>query len=174
MKTIILSLVITTCFLTSNVLAQEILIEDIALCTSVNEREPVYRFEPPALCSDSNTASIATIDSSIFRTIFLWTKVQTKHAGSIVHAWYKDGVEVMTAKSEYSFIDKILNIIDYIEVGLGWKQIANVKLKITPSPGYRTWSNKQLDPGSNGKWKVVVTSATHPDVKLCTVHFEVK
>ncbi len=78
-------------------------------------------------------------------------------------------------RTEYSWIDKVLKTIDEINIGLGWKKVASVDLKVKPSSGFRVWSKKQIDPiVHTGNWKVVISTASNPNTKLCIAKFVVK
>lgn len=150
---------------------------DIALATNIDGRQPLGIFSPPGTCRniDNPPTNIPVIDSRIHRKVFVWTKVKSSDSFVLRHAYYKDGIEFKTQRTLTPHIDKVMQIIDEIKVGLGWKNIANVELKIDESSGWRTWSSKEIDPIIHeGNWRVEITPTNDDENILCVVHFKVE
>lgn len=159
-----------------NVLAQSQII-DVVLCAGVEHRQPIHKFDPPGYCErlDSDQFAIPVIDSKMYRTVYLWTRVKAEEVQVMRHTWYKDGIEFKATRTEYSWIDKVLKFLGDIKIGLGWKNVASVDLKIETSSSYRTWSKKEIDPiVHKGDWKVEITPASDPYNILCVVKFKIK
>ena len=159
-----------------NVLAQSQIV-DIVFCTGVEHRQPIGIFNPPGHCErlDSAQLAIPVIDSKMYRTVYLWTRVKAEEVQVMRHTWYKDGIEFKQTRTEYSWIDKVLKFVGDIKIGLGWKKVASIDLTIKASSSYRTWSKKEIDPiVHKGDWKVVITPASDPSNILCVAKFKIK
>jgi len=124
---------------------------EVALARDVVDREPVDVFDPPGFCgrTEGREDMVPVIHSKTDTKVYLWVKVESPVAGTLRHSWYK--------------------------AGMGWEKMAEINLKIQKSPGFRTWSYKNIIPGvHNGKWMVVISTASDPEIALCKVDFEVK
>lgn len=76
-------------------------------------------------------------------------------------------------RTQYSWQDRILHFIENIEIGLGFKEISIVTLKIERSNDWRTWSEKNI--GSQiyvGNWRIDVVP-TDSEKIICSVYFKV-
>jgi len=121
---------------------------DVIFARDVVNREPVDPFQPGAYCGlgTAPSGSIPVIDSQQENRVYLWNRVKSQGDYVLRHRWYKDGVEV-----------------------------AMVELEVAESPGWRTWSSKNIDPNFHiGSWKVEVTAASNPSDVICVAHFIVK
>lgn len=123
---------------------------EVALARDVVNLEPVDVFDPPGFCGGTeNRGDIPVVHSKTDTKACLWIKVKSPVAGTLRHTWFK--------------------------AGMGWEKMAEVNLKIQKSPGFRTWSSKKIVPGvHNGKWMVVISTASDPEIALCKVDFEIK
>ena len=123
---------------------------EVALARDVVDREPSGVFDPPGFCgrTEGREEMVPVIHAKTDTTIYLWVKVESPVAGTLRHSWYK--------------------------AGMGWEKMAEINLKIQKSPGFRTWSSKKIIPGvHNGKWMVVISTASDPEIALCKVDFEI-
>ncbi len=121
---------------------------DVIFARDVVNREPIDPFQPGAYCGPESapSGSIPVIDSQQENKVYLWNRVKSQGEYVIRHRWLKDGVEV-----------------------------AMVELDVAESPGWRTWSSKNIDPNFHiGSWKVEVTTASNPSNVICIAHFIVK
>jgi hypothetical protein len=126
-------------------------IVEVALAREVVDLQPQEVFDPPAYCgrSEDRQNTIPIVHSTTDSKICLWTKVKSPAAETLIHTWYK--------------------------AGMGWEKMAEVKLNVQPSAGFRTWSCKKIIPqGYNGKWMVVISTASDPENALCKVDFEIQ
>jgi len=123
-------------------------IVDIIFARDVENMEPIAPFQPGTYCGEQaqTSGSIPVINSQDEQKVYLWNRIKSNAADVLHHRWYKDGVEV-----------------------------ALVELDLGESPGYRTWSSKNIDPNFHiGNWRVEVTTASNPNNVLCIAHFVVK
>lgn len=123
-------------------------ITDVMFARDVVNMEPIAPFEPGTYCEKNSKPSgpIPVIDSQDERIVFLWTRIKSPGDGLVHHTWYKEGV-----------------------------QQAVVDLSLRESPGFRTWSSKNIDPNFHlGRWKVVVSADGDPNDVLCVAHFIVQ
>ena len=130
----------------------EMAVVEAVLAGEVQDRDPLGRLEPAVSCEQVQNEGTATpvFDSTSGEKIFFWNKIQVGTAGVLRHTWYRKGDE-------------------------GWAQSAAVELMLSESPGYRTWSSKQIVPSLHqGEWKVEVSTADPPDQVLCTAKFRVE
>lgn len=151
-------------------------IVDVALSTNVVNRQPAGVFNPPGSCSTLNNppSNIPIMDSSVHRKVFLWTKVSASESFVLLHAYFKDGVAYQVKRTITPWIDKVLQYIEDIKVGIGWKNIANVELNVRQSDGWRTWSSKEIDPVVHkGSWRVQVSPTNNANEIICVVYFKV-
>ena len=121
---------------------------DVIFARDVVDREPVDPFQPGAYCGSQTapSGSIPVVDSRQENKIFLWNRVKAQGQDVIRHRWYKDGEEM-----------------------------AMVELDIAESPGWRTWSSKNIDANFHiGNWRVEVTAASNPSNVICVAHFIVR
>ncbi len=121
---------------------------DAIFARDVVNREPVKPFQPGVYCGSGSapSGSISVIDSQQENRVYLWNRVKSQGEDVIRHRWYKDGVEV-----------------------------AVVELDVAESPGWRTWSSKNIDPNFHiGSWRVEATAASKPSDLICVAHFIVK
>jgi len=121
---------------------------DVIFARDVVNREPVEPFQPGAYCGPETapSGSIPVIDSQQENRVYLWNRVKSQGEYVIRHRWIKDGVEV-----------------------------AMVELDVAESPGWRTWSSKNIDSNFHiGSWKVEVTAISNPSNVICIAHFIVK
>jgi hypothetical protein len=124
---------------------------EVALAQDVVNREPVGVFDPPGFCgrTEGREEMVPVVHSKTVPKVYLWVKVESPVEGTLRHSWYK--------------------------AGMGWEKMAEIDLKIQKSPGFRTWSSKRIIPGvHSGKWMVVISTASDPEIALCKVDFEVK
>ena len=145
---------------------------DIALANDVVSREPQGRF-PTVTCSASRSGDAPVVDTARNDAIYLWMRVSSEEDFVLRHRWFKDGVRVRTVRTYTSLLDRIVRIVDEVTVGLGWKELAGVELKVGGSEGWRTWSKKELDRLVHaGEWRV---DAVLPnDTVICSVYFSVR
>ncbi len=154
----------------------EPVIIDMAFSTDIHQREPIGVFNPPGFCANAGgePVSIPIIDSNIHRHVYLWNKVNSSDSFVLLHTWYKDGIQFQAKRTYTSLVDKVVQLIENIKVGLGWKKIADVELNVKPSPGFRTWSSKEIDPVVHrGLWKVHVSTTTDPNNIICIARFRI-
>jgi len=121
---------------------------DVIFARDVVNREPVDPFQPGAYCGQDArpSGSIPVIDSREEKKVYLWNRLKSSGEDVLRHRWYKDDVEQ-----------------------------ASVELDLGESPGWRTWSSKNIDPNFHiGNWKVVVTTASDPSNIVCVAHFVVR
>lgn len=124
---------------------------EVALARDIVSREPVDVFDPPGFCgrTEGREDMVPVVHSKTDTIVYLWVKVESPVAGTLRHSWYK--------------------------AGMGWEKMAEINLKIQKSPSFRTWSSKKIIPGvHNGKWMVVISTASDPEIALCKVDFEIK
>ena len=148
----------------------------VVLAPAIEKRNPVGAFGPGVSCRNNRPpdSEITTIDSST-RKIFLWTKIAALDAYIIQHRYYMEGYEgaVTIRPTEYS-PERRLRFIASLKAGLRIL-VANVGLAVRPSPSWRTWSSKEIDPNIHkGQWRVEVVSTHEGDNSLCTVYFNVR
>ena len=138
-------------FLSTPALADYEMLE-VALASSIQNREPIEPFSPSAHCEkdkDGKTA-IPTIDSSETDRVFFWTRLSSSTAGKIRHTWHLQKDE-------------------------GWQVIAEVDLSIRASSSYRMWSSKSLRPDLHiGEWMIVVSPTVQPERILCITRFSIQ
>ena len=168
--------VATLCLSVATASQAEISVVDVELAESVQDREPFRPTQPPAQClSDApNETIVPSISTQRISTLYLWTKLHSAQGDetSVRVGWFKDGLAVRVQRTEMSWRDRTLRFIEWVAVGLGWKELASVELRIRPSSGWRTWSTKELDRYVHaGKWRADI--ATIHDEVLCSVHFNV-
>ncbi len=147
-RSFIVSLIVfaTLVVFPSNSAGQEMV--DVIFARDVVNREPVDPFQPGAYCGSGTapSGSIPVIDSQQENKVYLWNRVKSQGEDVLRHTWYKDGMEV-----------------------------AMVELDVAESPGWRTWSSKNIDPNFHiGSWKVEVTVASNPSDVICVAQFIVK
>lgn len=147
-RSIVISLVFlaTLVGFPSNSSGQEMV--DVIFARDVVNREPVEPFQPGAHCGSANapSGSIPLIDSQQENRVYLWNRVKSQGDDTLLHRWFKDGMEV-----------------------------AMVELEVAQSPAWRTWSSKNIDPNFHiGSWKVEVTAVSNPSHVICVAHFIVK
>jgi hypothetical protein len=127
-------------------------VDKVVLSKEIEKRDPKGIFHPPAYCEkDKNgQAAIPVIPISQTSQAMFWTKIAATTPGKIRHSWHHqiDGV---------------------------WTKISEVNIPVKPSPGYRIWSMKSLNPDLHaGDWMVVVAPSNKPDRILCIARFTVK
>lgn len=123
----------------------------VILARDVVDRQPVDAFDPPGFCgrTEGREEMVPVVHSKTDSKVYLWVKVESPVAGTLRHIWYR--------------------------AGMGWEKMAEIDLKIQKSPGFRTWSSKKILPGvHNGKWMVVISTASDPEIALCKIDFEVQ
>lgn len=126
-------------------------IVEVALARDVVDLVPQNVFDPPGFCggTENREDMIPVVHTKTDSKVCLWIKVKSPIEGTLRHTWFK--------------------------AGMGWEKMAEVNLKIQKSPGFRTWSSKKIVPGvHNGRWMVVISTASDPEIALCKVDFEVK
>ena len=124
---------------------------EVALARDVVNREPVDVLDPPGFCgrTEGREDMVPMVHSKTDTKVYLWVKVESPVEGTLRHSWYK--------------------------AGMGWEKMAEINLKIQKSSGFRTWSSKKIIPGvHNGKWMVVISTASDPEIALCKIDFEVQ
>ena len=124
----------------------------VALAPSIEDRQPVNPFTPPAHCEKDKNGqdSVPVVDVSVMEKIFFWTRISSTTSGSIRHSWHQ-------------------------EIKGRWHNLSEVDLPISRSGGYRTWSSKTILPGNHvGNWMVVVAPSDDPEHILCISRFMVK
>ena len=124
----------------------------VMIAKDVVNRNPEGIFSPPAYCEkDKNgQAAIPIVRTSQTSSVMFWTKVVATSKGVLRHSWHHQ-------------IEGI------------WRKVSEVNLSIRPSPGYRTWSKKSLNPEvHNGEWMIVVASSHQPEKILCITRFTVQ
>jgi hypothetical protein len=127
-------------------------VKTVILSKEVNKRNPQGIFLPPTYCEkDKNgQAAIPVVQTSQTSQVVFWTKIEATTTGNIRHSWHHktDGT---------------------------WTKISEVNIRIQPSPGYRMWSMKSLNPDLHtGEWMIVVAPSNEPDRILCIARFTVK
>ena len=125
---------------------------DVALTSSVQNREPADPVSPTAHCEKdkSGNADLPVIDSVVQPKIFFWARIASSSEGSIRHTWHQ-------------------HLKD------GWETVSEVDLPIKPSSGYRMWSAKAFHPGDPiGDWMIVLAPSHDPEHILCITRFSVK
>ncbi|MGH7256687.1 MAG: DUF2914 domain-containing protein, partial [Nitrospirales bacterium] len=130
----------------------ELAIDQVALATTIENREPASPLAPAAFCEKDNAGgdSLPVLHTDTLSTVYFWTRVQATEPGLLRHTWMQKGEA-------------------------GWEQMAQISLNIAASSGYRTWSSKQIDPSLHrGEWMVQVTSDANPDQVLCLARFRVE
>lgn len=130
----------------------ELAIDQVALATTIENREPASPLAPAAFCEKDNAGgdSLPVLHTDTLSTVYFWTRVQATEPGLLRHTWMQKGEA-------------------------GWEQMAQISLNIAASPGYRTWSSKQIDPSLHrGEWMVQVTANDRPDLVLCLARFRVE
>ncbi len=147
-RSFIISLIVLVTLVSfpSNSAGQEMI--DVIFARDVANREPVDPFQPGAYCGSGTTpsGSIPVINSQQENRVYLWNRVKSQGEDVLRHRWLKDGMEV-----------------------------AMVELDLAQSPGWRTWSSKNIDPNFHlGSWKVEVTTASNPSNVICIAHFIVE
>ena len=124
---------------------------EVVLARDVVNLKPVGVYDPPGFCggTEIREGMIPVVHSKIDTKVCLWTKVKSPVSGTLRQTWFK--------------------------AGMGWEKMAEVNLTIQKSSGFRTWSSKKIMPGvHNGKWMVVISTASDPEIALCKVDFEIK
>ena len=147
-RSLIVSLIVFATLIGFPALSSGQEIVDIIFARDVSDKEPVAPFEPGAYCGNQSQpgGQVPVINSQDDRKVFLWNRIKSTAADVLRHRWYKDGVEVAT-----------------------------VELELGESPGYRTWSSKNIDPNFHlGNWRVEVSTASNPSNVLCVAHFVVQ
>lgn len=130
----------------------EVTVEDVSLSEDVQNREPVGKTSPAAACENGGNGHhvVPVIDTSMTTRVYFWNRLKTDGAGTLRHTWYMNRDQ-------------------------DWREAAEIDLGYSPSPGYRTWSSKQLDPSMHtGEWKVEVTITEEPGRVLCSARFKVQ
>ncbi len=93
-----------------------------------------------AICTDvleREPQEVSETMSASLENVFCWTKIKNEgEPTTITHVWYFNGTKM-----------------------------AEVNLNVGTSPGWRTWSSKQLWKGWVGKWKVVIEDADGTPIK---------
>lgn len=130
----------------------DFLVKTVVLSKDVKKRTPQGIFLPPAYCEkDKNgQAAIPEVQTSKTSHVIFWTKIEATSTGKIRHSWHHktDGT---------------------------WTKISEVDIPIQPSPGYRMWSSKSLNPDLHiGEWMIVVAPSKEPDRIICIARFTVK
>ena len=149
---------------------------DIAFSTNIHQRNPTGVFNPPGCCTNAGDqpASFPVVDSGIHRRVYLWNKINASDSFVLLHTWYKDGIRYQVKRTYTPWIDKAIQFIEKIKIGLGWKKIADVELNVKASKGWRTWSSKEIDPFVHkGLWKVHVSTTTDPNNIICVAYFKI-
>lgn len=144
--------VVALCALAPQGALAEVTVEDVTLSEDVQNREPVGKVSPALTCENGGNghSTVPVIDTSLRSRIYFWNRVKTDGTGTLRHTWYMNRDQ-------------------------GWREAAEIDLKYSPSPGYRTWSSKQFDPSMHaGEWKIEVTTTEHPDRVLCSAKFKVE
>ncbi len=130
----------------------EVMVEDVSLSEDVQNREPVGKVSPGVACENGGNghAAVPVVDTSMTTRVYFWNRVKTDGTGTLRHTWYMNQDQ-------------------------GWRETAEIDLNYSPSPGYRTWSSKQLDPSMHtGEWKVEITTIDDPEKVLCSARFKVE
>jgi len=147
---------------------------DVSLALDVVDREPQGILDPPGSCSGTEPETLPTIDSKVHRKIVLWTRVSSSEQSVLLHSWQKDGIKISEQRTLTPWRDKAIQFLEFVQVSLGWKEIAGVEVRLGKGNSWRTWSSKAIDRHVHvGKWKVIVTPTTDRENVLCTVHFEI-
>jgi hypothetical protein len=126
-------------------------VSEVALAGDVQDRDPINRFDPDAYCEkdQSQQATLPVIDSSVNSEVYVWTRIQSGDDGVLRHTW---------------FMNEDNN----------WKEVAAIDLNVYTSPGFRTWSSKQLVPSLHiGEWMVEVSAGDDLSQVLCIMRFRV-
>jgi len=124
----------------------------VALAEDIQGREPVGSVNPSISCEKDKKSQVAlpVVNATISQRVFFWSRVQSSTAGTLRHIWL-------------------------MKRDQGWEPMAKVDLRIGQSPGYRTWSSKQLDRSLHlGEWMVQVSKADDPSEVLCLSRFRVE
>lgn len=156
---------------------------DVDLASRVERREPIDSFEPPVSCLKKRPSEteMTVINSNMHRKVFFWTKIASSESLTILHRYYKDRQNEQgennsfdIKRTTYSTVDGALHFIGtMVDVTASW--LANVQMKVAPSPGYRTWSSKQIwESVHKGIWKVEAVPRNDGNNVLCTVYFKVE
>jgi len=127
-------------------------VEKVVISQNVTNRNPVGIFSPPAYCEKdtSGQAAIPVVKTSKTSQVMLWTKVAATTKGKLRHSWHH-------------------------QVDGTWKMVSEVNLPLSPSPGYRMWSKKSLNPAIHtGEWMVVIAPSNSPEKILCITRFTVQ
>ena len=125
---------------------------DVALAESVQNREPVNAFSPPAYCEKDKNGqpAIPTVNSAQVQQIYFWTRIASTEPDMVRYTWHH-------------------------QTETGWENMAEVDLRITPSAGYRLWSSKNILPSHHrGQWMIVVSPSSDPNQVLCIARFKIE
>ncbi|MFQ5991990.1 MAG: DUF2914 domain-containing protein [Nitrospiraceae bacterium] len=137
--------------LSGGVAIAEMAVLGVALVGEIRGQEPHEPFKPFTACEKDKRADapLPVIDSTAERTVYFWNKVSSTRKAMLRHTWYLNG-------------------------GEGWKQMAEVDLKILSSPGYRAWSSKLIAPSIHvGEWMIVVSAPNDSPKVQCIARFRV-
>ena len=125
----------------------------VAMAEDIQGREPVGSVTPSISCEKGKKSQVAlpVVNSTTSPRVFFWNRVQSSTAGTLRHTWLM--------KRDQG----------------GWEPMAKVDLRISQSPGYRTWSSKQFDRSLHlGEWMVQVSKADDTSEVLCLSRFRVE
>lgn len=150
MYTVLVTIIGSTLFMSTPAIG-EMTIVDVVLAGEVQERDPLGRLEPAAVCAQpgQEPVTLPVFDSAGGDAVYLWNRVQVASSGVLRHTWY--------LKRDDS-----------------WNESATIDLPVRESSGYRTWSSKKISSALHrGEWKVEMSDLTEPDTVLCTAQFRV-
>lgn len=155
----------------------EVIDTTFSVAMDERHRRPIAPLDPSGYCETAaNAASpIPILDSRLHRDIYFWTRIKADQSANLIYKWYQNDSPVRQYQTEYTWYDRILILVRELEIDAGWQEVARIVLRIAPSPNWRTWSRKEIDPNIHvGDWKVEISTSVEPNNILCLARFRVE
>jgi hypothetical protein len=102
--------------------------------------------------------------------VYLFTRIKSEAKVDTFHVWYHEGRVQEQDIAEGDLAERIRTVVLELvrraeELSLKVPKLENasfaIKLRAKPSPSYRTWSAKSIDPSRHvGKWAVKIMDAS--------------